>query len=100
MKVFTTNQDQNFMINLINIKKPPNVSDYLKSLSQSVKDLMNEIEDENDDIDDGKLLFIGSNKERFNFNIFNSPLNFISANYSSKISWKETEIKQRDLVIK
>ena len=58
---------------------------------------MYEIEDENDDIGDGKLLFIGSNKERFNFNIFNNPLNFISAIYSSKISWKEAEIKQRDL---
>ena len=44
-----------------------------------------------------KLLFIGSNKERFNFNTFNKPLNFISAIYNSEISWKEADIKQRDL---
>ena len=51
---------------MINIKKqqtdidtkPPNVFDYLKSLSQEAKDLMDEIEDENDDIDDGKLDFL------------------------------------------
>ena len=36
---------------------------------------MDEIEDANDDINNGKLLFIGSNKERFNFNTFNKPLN-------------------------
>ena len=36
--------------------KPLNVFDYLKSLSQEAKDLMDEIEDENDDIDDGKNL--------------------------------------------
>ena len=38
--------------------KPSNVFDYLKSLSQEAKDLMDEIEDENDDIDDGKLDFL------------------------------------------
>ena len=36
--------------------KPPNVFNYLKSLSQKAKDLMDEIEDADDDIDDGKLL--------------------------------------------
>ena len=56
-------------------KKPLNVFDYLKSLSQEAKDLMDEIEEVNDDIDDGKLLLIGSNKETFNFNTFNKPLN-------------------------
>ena len=55
--------------------KPLNVFDYLKSLSQEAKDLMDEIEEVNDDIDDGKLLFIGSNKETFIFNTFNKPLN-------------------------
>ena len=50
--------------------KPLNVFDYLKSLSQEAKDLMDEIEEANDDIDDGKLLFICSNKEKFNFNTF------------------------------
>ena len=43
--------------------KPPNVFNYLKSLSQEAKDLMDEIEDADDNIDDGKLLFIGSNKK-------------------------------------
>ena len=56
------------MIKMINIKKnqqnnnidtkPPNIVNYLKSLSQEAKDLMDEIEDENDDIDDGKLDFL------------------------------------------
>ena len=44
--------------------KPPNVFNYLKSLSPEAKDLMDEIEDADDDIDDGKLLFIGSNKKK------------------------------------
>ena len=57
--------------------------------------MIDEIEDANDDIDDGKLLFIGSNKERFNFNTFNKPLNFISFNfiYNGEISLKEVEFK-------
>ena len=58
---------------------------------------MDEINDADDDIDDGKLLFIGSNKEKFNFNTFNKPLNFISAIYNGEISLKEAEFKQRDL---
>ena len=66
-------QQQNNNINT----ESPDVFNNLKSLSQEAKDLIDEIEDENDDIDDGKLLFIGSNKERFNFNIFNKTLNFI-----------------------
>ena len=59
--------------------------------------MIDEIEDANDDIDDGKLLFIGSNKERFNFNTFNKPLNFISAISNGEISLKEAELKQRDI---
>ena len=50
---------------MVNIKKqhiidtkPPNVFDCLRSLSQESKDLMDEIEEENDDIDDGKLDFL------------------------------------------
>ena len=77
--------------------KPLNVFDYLKSLSQEAKDLMDEIEEANDDIDDGKLLFICSNKEKFNFNTFKKPLNFILAIYNGEISLKEVEFKQRDL---
>ena len=46
---------------------------------------MDGIEDKNDDINDGKLAFVGSNREKFNFNTFNKPLNFISAIYNGKI---------------
>ena len=52
---------------------------------------MDEKKDAHDDIYDGKLLLIGSNKEKFNFNTFNKPLNFISAIYNGKISLKEAE---------
>ena len=58
---------------------------------------MDEIEEVNDDIDIYKLVFIGSNKEKFNFNTFNMPLNFLSNIYNGKISLKEAEFKQRDL---
>ena len=95
------------MIKMINIKKtqqnnnidtePPNVFNYLKSLSQKAKDLMDEIKDADDDIDNNKLLFIGSNKEKFNFNIFRMSLNFLSAIYNGEISLKEAEISQRNL---
>ena len=77
--------------------KPPNVFEYLKSLSQKAENFMDEIKDPNDDIDDGKLLFIGSNKEKFNFNIFKKPLNFISAIYNGEISLKEAEFPQKNL---
>ena len=77
--------------------KPLTVFDYLKSLSQEAKEMMDEIKDANDDVDDGKLFFTGINKERFNFNTFNKPLNFISAIYNGEISLKEAELKQRDL---
>ena len=68
MKVFTTHLNQNLMRNIQkqtnNIDtKPPNVFDYLKSLSNEEKDLMDEIEDANDDIDIHKLAFIGDNKK-------------------------------------
>ena len=36
-----------------------------------------EIEDPDDDIDIEKLVFIGSNREKFNFNTFEMPLNFL-----------------------
>ena len=48
--------------------KPLDVFDYLKSLSQEVKDLMNEIEDAENDIDIYKLVLFGSNREKFSFN--------------------------------
>ena len=71
-----------------------NVFNYLKSSSQKAENLMDEIKDADDDIDDGKLLFIGSNKEKFNFNTFNKPLNFILAIYNGEILLKEAEFKQ------
>ena len=37
--------------------------------SQKAKDLMDEIEDADNDIDKYKLAFIGSNREKFNFHI-------------------------------
>ena len=83
MKVFTTILDQNLMIKMINTKKkqnnnidtkPPNVFNYLKSLSQEAKGLMDEIEEANNDIDFNKPLFIGSDRNKFNFNTFKMPL--------------------------
>ena len=72
--------------------KPLNVFDYLKSSSQEVKYLMDEIEDADNYTEIHQLVFIGSNKEKFNFNIFKMPLNFLSAVYNGKISFKEAEI--------
>ena len=72
--------------------KPPNVFNYLKSLSQEANNLMNGIEEANDDIDIYKVVFIGSNKKKFNFNTFEMPLNFLSDIYNGKISLKEAEI--------
>ena len=43
--------------------KPPNVFNYLKSLSPEAKDLMNEIEDNDDDMYINKLAFIGSDRK-------------------------------------
>ena len=37
-------------------------------MRQEVKDLIDETEKANDNIDNGKLIFIGSNKEKYNFN--------------------------------
>ena len=57
--------------------------------SPEAKDLMDEIEDADDDIANVKPLFIGSNKENFNFMTFRKPLNFISAIYDGEMSLKE-----------
>ena len=53
---------------------------------------MDEIEDADNYTEIHELVFIGSNKEKFNFNIFKMPLNFLSAIYNGKISFKEAEI--------
>ena len=68
--------------------KPPNDFNYLKCLSQEANDLMAEIEEANVDIDIYKLLFIGSDKKKPNFNTFKMPLNFILAIYNGEISLK------------
>ena len=77
--------------------KPLNVFDYLKSLSQEAKDLMDEIKVAENDIDIYKLVFIGSDQKKFNFNIFRMPLNFLPYIYNGKISLKEAEFFQRNL---
>ena len=104
IKVFTTHLDQNLMIKMIYKKKqqnnnintqPLNVFDYLKILSQEAKDLMDEIEDAEDDIDIYKLGF--TDNKKFNFNTLRMPLNFLSAIYNGKVSLKEAEISQKNL---
>ena len=75
--------------------KPSNVFNYLKSLSPEVKDLMNEIEDADDDINNDMFIFIDSNQEKLNFNTFKMPLNFISDIYNGKMLLKEAEFKQK-----
>ena len=61
---------------------------------------MDEIKGNDDDIDINKLPFIGSKQEKFNFNTFRMPLNFLQDIYNEKISLKEAEFKQRGLEIK
>ena len=68
------------------------VSNYLKSLSQEAKDLVDEIEDVNDDIDYNKLLFIGSNKQKFNFNVFSTLLNLLLDIFNGKITLTKADI--------
>ena len=58
---------------------------------------MDEIEDENDEIDYNKLSFIGINREKFNFNTFDTLLNFLLDIFNGKITLKKAEFKQRDL---
>ena len=65
--------------------KPSNIFNYLKSLSPEAKDLMDEIEKHDDDIDINKIAFIGSDREKFTFNTFDMPLNFLSNIYNGKI---------------
>ena len=58
---------------------------------------MDKIEKSNDDIDINKLAFVGSDRKKFNFNIFRMPLNFLSATYNVESSLKKAEFKQRYL---
>ena len=73
MKVFTTHLDQNLMIKRKNNKLIIQTQNHqislinLESLSLEAKDLMDEIEDDDDDMDINKLAFIGSDREKLNF---------------------------------
>ena len=58
---------------------------------------MDGIEEDDYDIDINKLAFIGSDREKFNFNAFDMLLNLFSNIYNGKISLKEAEFKKRDL---
>ena len=80
--------------------KLSNIFNYLKKLSPEANDLMDEIKEDDDDIDINKLPCIGSKEEKFNFNTFRIPLNFLQDIYKEKISLKEAEFKQRGLEIK
>ena len=73
--------------NIIDTKQL-NVFDYLKSLSQEAEDLMEEIKDAVKDIDIYKLVFIGINKEKFDFNHFEMPLNSLLKIYNGQITLK------------
>ena len=71
--------------------------DYLKSLSEEAKDLMDEMKDTDNETDKYKFVFIGNNREKFNFNTSRMPLNFLSDISNGEISLKEAEVTQRDL---
>ena len=58
---------------------------------------MDEIKYADKDINIYKVAFIGINREKFNFNTFKMPLNFLSAIYKCEITSKEAEISQRNL---
>ena len=101
-----THLDQNAMIKIKKQKtnntnnidtKPPNFFNYLKDLSREANDLMDEIEEVDENIDIYNLAFIGSNKGKFNFNTFRTPLNFLSDIYNGKISLEEAEYAQREI---
>ena len=74
-----------------------NVFDYLKGLSQEAKDLMTEVENTEDDLDKEKPIFVGKNREKFNFSTFKSPLYFFKNIYHCKITLKKAEVLQESL---
>ena len=88
-----TKKQSNINIDL----KLPNVFKWLKTLSQEAKDVIDIIEDADNDIDNNKLPFIGSNKEKINFNIFSMPLNLLLDFFNGKITLTKTEINEWDL---
>ena len=58
---------------------------------------MDEIEHANNDIDEYKLVFIDSSREKCNFNIFSVSVSFLSAIYNGEISLKGADFSQRNL---
>ena len=108
MKLFTKHLDYNLIVKMMKTKikkqqnkdigsKPPNVFHYLKGISQEAKDLMIGLEDAEDDLDKEKLIFVGSNGEKFNFNTFKTPLYFLLNIYHGKIILKEAQFLQKSL---
>ena len=107
MKIFTKHLNQNLIVKMMKIKiKKTTQQQYrhkatkglclFKKFKSRGKNLMDETEDAEDAIDVYKLAFIGSNREKFNFNIFGKSLNFLSAIYNGEITLKWAEILQRD----
>ena len=88
-----TKKQSNINIDL----KLPNVFNWLKTLSQEAKDVIDIIEDADNDIGNNKLPFIGSNKEKINFYIFSMPLNLLLDFFNGKITLTKTEINEWDL---
>ena len=89
-------QDRDQEKQKINIgSKPQIVFDYLKGLSQEAEDLMIELEDAEDDLDKEKLMFVGSNGEKFNFNPFKILPDFLSNTYHGKITFKKSRNASR-----
>ena len=93
---FDDKYKKNQQTNIIDTK-PQNGFDYLKSLCQEAKDMMDEVKNANDDINIHMLAFVGSDGKKFNFNTFRMLLDFLSAIYNGEISLKEAEISQRNL---
>ena len=59
--------------------------------------MIDEINDADNDIDKYNLVFTDSDREKFNFNIFRIPLDFLSAIFNGEISLKEAEFSQRKM---
>ena len=56
-----------------------------------------ELEDAEEDLDKEILNFVGSNREKFHFSTFKSPLDFLLNIYHGKITSKESEFFQESL---
>ena len=56
---------------------------------------MIELEDAEDDLDKEKLMFVGSNGEKFNFNPFKTLPDFLSNTYHGKITFKKSRNASR-----